>query len=71
MFSQLLSHMVSGEEEDISLAEASLYIAGDEYPNLDAQGYISALDEMAREARGRLTRIDDTRDTLRDRKSVV
>ena len=65
VFRQLLSDMVSGEEEDISLAEASLYIAGDEYPDLDAQAYLSALDEMAREARGRLTRIDDTGDTLR------
>lgn len=65
MFRQLLSDMVSGEEEDISVAKAALFIAGDEYPDLDTQEYLSALDEMAREARGRLTRIDDTGETLR------
>ena len=65
VFRQLLSDMVSGEEEDISVAEAALYIAGDEYPDLDTQEYLSALDEMAREARGRLTRIDGTGETLR------
>ena len=50
MFRSLLVDMVSREEEDISLAEAVLYIAGDEYPELDTRVYIGALDQMAREA---------------------
>ena len=57
--------MVSGKEEDISLAEAVLYIAGDEYPALDAQVYIRSLDEMAREARTRPAGGDDAGAALR------
>ncbi len=53
MFRSLLADMVSREEEDISLAEAVLYIAGDEYPELDTGEYVRALDRMAREARTR------------------
>ena len=65
MFRQLLSDMVNREEEDISLSEAALYIAGDEYPDLDMQVYIRGLDEMAQEARNRLEGIEDRGEALR------
>jgi regulator of sirC expression with transglutaminase-like and TPR domain len=57
--------MVGRGEEHISLAEAVLYIAGDEYPELDTRVYIRALDEMAREVRARPAGGDDAASGLR------
>lgn len=41
-------------EQDISLAEAALVIAQDEYPDLDVASYLRRLDAMAEEVRRRL-----------------
>lgn len=41
-------------DRDIDLAKAALYIAQEEYPNLDPQEYLSALDTMAAELEERL-----------------
>jgi regulator of sirC expression with transglutaminase-like and TPR domain len=49
--SQYFSGIVSGPDENINLAEATLYIAQIEYPNLDTSAYLSILDAMAAELR--------------------
>ncbi len=49
-FQQLFARMLSQNEEDISLAEAALYIAGEEYPDLDVSRYLMMLDLLAKEA---------------------
>lgn len=41
-------------EEQIDLAKAALYIAQEEYPNLDPAEYLNALDTMASEVQERL-----------------
>jgi regulator of sirC expression with transglutaminase-like and TPR domain len=41
-------------EEQINLAKAALYIAQEEYPDLDPDEYLNALDTMASEVRERL-----------------
>jgi regulator of sirC expression with transglutaminase-like and TPR domain len=41
-------------DEQINLAKAALYIAQEEYPDLDPQEYINALDTMAEEVQERL-----------------
>lgn len=41
-------------EEQINLAKAALYIAQEEYPNLDPDEYLNALDTMALEVKERL-----------------
>ncbi|MBR8838232.1 MAG: SirB1 family protein [Stigonema ocellatum SAG 48.90 = DSM 106950] len=41
-------------DECIDLAKAALYIAQEEYPDLDVEEYLNALDTMAREAEERL-----------------
>ncbi len=41
-------------DENIDLAKAALYIAQEEYPNLDVEEYLNALDTMAMEAQERL-----------------
>ena len=65
MFRRLFADMVRGEQEDISLAEAALYIAGEQYPDLDVQGYVRELDEMAGEAREYAGETEDAREALR------
>ncbi|MBT7953268.1 MAG: tetratricopeptide repeat protein [Gammaproteobacteria bacterium] len=49
--SQYFSGIVSGSDENINLAEATLYIAQIEYPHLDTSAYLSILDAMAAELR--------------------
>jgi regulator of sirC expression with transglutaminase-like and TPR domain len=41
-------------DEYINLARAALYIAQEEYPNLDPEEYLNALDTMAMELEDRL-----------------
>lgn len=45
---------VQKSEEEIDLARAALYIAQEEYPRLDTQEYLNALDTMAMEVEERL-----------------
>ncbi|HEY9801399.1 MAG TPA: SirB1 family protein [Leptolyngbyaceae cyanobacterium] len=45
---------VQQSEEDIDLARAALYIAQEEYPRLDTEEYLNALDTMAMEIEERL-----------------
>src|SRR5689334_8183875 len=42
-----LRELMQRSEDAVSLAEAALLIAACEYPDLDGQGYIRRLDEMA------------------------
>ena len=49
-FSKLLADMVYRNEEDISMAEAALYIAGEQYPDLDVAEYLTKLDELGNDA---------------------
>src|SRR5882672_2502554 len=45
--SERLRQIVSGPDEDISLAEAALLIAGHGYPDLNVAGYLSRIEELA------------------------
>jgi regulator of sirC expression with transglutaminase-like and TPR domain len=45
---------IQQSDEDINLAKAALYIAQEEYPNLDTEEYLNALDTMAWEIQERL-----------------
>ena len=49
-FRQQFSEMLSRTEEDVALAEAALYIAGEEYPDLDVPGHLNRLDKLGKEA---------------------
>ncbi|NQZ96976.1 MAG: tetratricopeptide repeat protein [Myxococcales bacterium] len=42
------------EDSDIDLAEAALWIAAEEYPELDVDAYLARFDEMAQSARPKL-----------------
>ncbi|MBH8564145.1 hypothetical protein I8748_18460, partial [Nostoc sp. CENA67] len=54
-------------DERINLAKAALYIAQEEYPDLDPEEYLNALDTMAGEVQERLP---DSRYPLRLIKSL-
>jgi regulator of sirC expression with transglutaminase-like and TPR domain len=45
--SERLRQIVSGPDEDISLAEAALLIAGHGYPDLNVPAYLSRIEELA------------------------
>ncbi len=47
VFRRLFTDMVSLPEEDVDLTLASLYIAGEEYPDLDVDACLDALDAIA------------------------
>ena len=49
-FRSLFSNLLRREEEDISLAEASWYIAGERYPDLDVSKCSATLDTLGRDA---------------------
>lgn len=51
---QYFSQEIQQSDESINLAKAALYIAKEEYPELDTQEYINALDTMASELEERL-----------------
>jgi regulator of sirC expression with transglutaminase-like and TPR domain len=42
-----LALLAAGEEADLDLARAALYLAAEEYPALDADAYVARLDAMA------------------------
>ncbi|HET7746732.1 MAG TPA: transglutaminase-like domain-containing protein [Vicinamibacteria bacterium] len=50
--------MVAGPDASVDLAAAALFIACEEYPDLDVQAYLERLDSMAADLRARL---EDTR----------
>jgi regulator of sirC expression with transglutaminase-like and TPR domain len=45
---------INQPDAQIDLAAAALYIAQEEYPNLEVEAYLNALDVMAAEAEERL-----------------
>lgn len=51
---QLFYQEIHQNDEDIDLGKAALYIAGEEYPHLDYEEYLNALDVMAAEVAERL-----------------
>ncbi|GAB4290347.1 MAG: SirB1 family protein [Oscillatoriaceae cyanobacterium] len=51
---QLFYQEIHQNDEDIDLGKAALYIAGEEYPHLDYEEYMNALDVMASEVAERL-----------------
>jgi regulator of sirC expression with transglutaminase-like and TPR domain len=51
---QQFYHEISRAESEIDLAKAALYIACEEYPDLDPDEYLNALDIMAEEVKKRL-----------------
>jgi len=53
-----------GSGQDLSLAEAALLLAKDEYPALDVSAYLARLDELAGRIRSRLPETADIEDTL-------
>jgi regulator of sirC expression with transglutaminase-like and TPR domain len=52
--SERLLEIVSGPDEDISLAEAALLIAGHAYPGLNVAAYLSRIEELAHMLRSRI-----------------
>ena len=63
-FRGLLSDMVGRADEDIDLAKAALYIAGQEYPDLAVDQYIRLLDSLATEADEYIGERQDLRSTI-------
>lgn len=51
---QFFHHEIQQSDEYIDLAKAALYIAQEEYPELDIEEYLNALDAMAMELEERL-----------------
>lgn len=51
---QLFHLEINQPDNSIDMAKAALYIALEEYPNLETQEYLNALDDMADEVRDRL-----------------
>ena len=45
-----LALLAAGEEADLDLARAALYLAAEEYPTLDPDAYVARLDAMAADA---------------------
>jgi regulator of sirC expression with transglutaminase-like and TPR domain len=58
--SQYFSGIVTGPDENINLAEAALYIALNEYPDLDTTSYLIMLDDMAAELQLALVNVSAT-----------
>ena len=65
--SERLRQIVSGRDEDISLAEAALLIAGHGYPDLNVAAYLSRIEELAYMLRLRI----DEDDSIPDRISAL
>ena len=57
--SERLRQIVSGPDDDISLAEAALLIAGHGYPELNIPAYLSRIEELAYMLRLRIDEEDD------------
>ena len=54
LWQQQFDQEINLPDEQISLAKAALCFAGEEYPSLELEEYLNALDTMAQEARERL-----------------
>jgi len=65
--SERLRQIVSGPDEDISLAEAALLIAGHGYPDLNVAAYLSRIEELAHRLRSRV----DEHDSVPERISAL
>ena len=65
--SERLRQIVSGPDEDISLAEAALLIAGHGYPDLNVAAYLSRIEELAHMLRLRI----DEDDSIPERISAL
>ena len=65
--SERLRQIVSGPDEDISLAEAALLIAGHGYPELNVAAYLSRIEELAYMLRLRI----DEDDSIPERISAL
>ena len=65
--SERLRQIVSGPDEDISLAEAALLIAGHGYPDLNVAAYLSRIEELAYMLRLRI----DEDDSIPERISAL
>lgn len=65
--SERLRQIVSGPDEDISLAEAALLIAGHGYPDLNVAAYLSRIEELAYMLRLRI----DEADSIHERISAL
>ena len=65
--SERLRQIVSGPDEDISLAEAALLIAGHGYPDLNVAAYLSRIEELAYMLKLRI----DEDDSIPDRISAL
>jgi regulator of sirC expression with transglutaminase-like and TPR domain len=65
--SERLRQIVSGPDEDISLAEAALLIAGHGYPDLNVAAYLNRIEELAYMLRLRI----DEDDSIHDRISAL
>ena len=63
-FRKLFCDMVRRSDEDISLAKAALYIAGEEYPDLELSKYLETLDILSEEAAHYIGTTDDPRSGL-------
>ena len=63
-FPKLFSEMMGREDEDISLAEATLCVAGLEYPALDVSHYVGILDSLAHGADQHIGAKDDRKYAL-------
>ena len=62
--SERLRQIVSGPDEDISLAEAALLIAGHGYPDLNVAAYLSRIEELAYMLRLRIDEDDSVPDRI-------
>jgi regulator of sirC expression with transglutaminase-like and TPR domain len=62
--SQYFSNIVSGSDETINLAEAALYIAMIEYPDLDTTTHLSMLDDMSRSLKNMLVDVSGAENTI-------
>ena len=62
--SERLRQIVSGPDEDISLAEAALLIAGHGYPDLNVAAYLSRIEELAYNLRLRIAEDESIPDRI-------
>lgn len=64
-FRELFTQQVNLSEDELDLQRAALYIAGEEYPDLDVDGYLQAMDEMAGQVKESVAETADLEDMAR------
>ncbi|MBI4339427.1 MAG: transglutaminase family protein [Chloroflexi bacterium] len=64
VFRRLFTEQVRGPEEEVDLALAALYVAGEEYPELDVDACIGALDSLGQRASEAFPQEGDVRERL-------